>query len=109
MKPTAQLTSSNVAATCYYNDTVLEGILYTRMEKNYPLGTGEGGKSTDGGSGGSGGEIFEPWPFAVRIEQVSASGRGTPTCVDNGGDVLGDFSVPNGGEMCDCLYLNSRT
>jgi len=100
-KPTSQLGSQNVAATCYFNQTTFEGYLYTKMPKIYS----SGGNGTDVNENQS----FAAWPNAVRIEQVASSGSGSPTCLDPSGDSLGDFSVQQQGEMCDCSYMNTGT
>jgi hypothetical protein len=69
------------------------------MEKSYP------DNSTDTMSS----DPFAPWPYAVKVEQVAASGANTPDCVDSSGNSLGDFSVEDGSQLCDCLYLNTGT
>lgn len=96
-KPTQQLGSENVAATCYFNDTTLQGYLYTKMKKSYP-------KDESVHEGG-----FDPWPYAIKIEQVKGAGQGMPECKDPSGKSLGDFSVEDGTQLCDCLYLNTGT
>jgi hypothetical protein len=99
-KPASQLGSQNVASTCYFNQTTFQGYLYTKMAKTYPSNsTNTMGSSTP----------FSPWPYAVKVEQVSAAGVGTPTCLDPSGQSLGDFSVADGSQLCDCLYLNTGT
>jgi hypothetical protein len=92
-KPTTQLGSDNVAATCYFNDTTLQAYLYTKMANTY------------NGTAGA----FETWPHAVKIEQVTGAGAGTPDCQGPSGNSLGDFSVQDGTQLCDCLYLNTDT
>lgn len=86
-----------MAATCYFGDTTLQGSLYTKMAKTYP-GSGEEEK------GG-----YQPWPFAVKIEQVASAGAGVPECEDVEGTNLGDFSVGDTSQSCDCLYMNTGT
>ncbi|CZR55040.1 uncharacterized protein PAC_04926 [Phialocephala subalpina] len=97
-KPSVQLGSSNVASTCYFNSTTFQGYLYTKMPKSYP------NNSTNTTT-----EAFTPWPYAVKVEQVAAAGVGTPTCLGPSGESLGDFSVEDGTQLCDCLYLNTGT
>jgi hypothetical protein len=99
-RPTTQIGSSNLAATCYFNTTTFQGYLYTRIPKTYPKA------STDSGSESG---AFSPWPYAVKVEQISASGRGTPTCLDPNGNSMGDFSVQGQNEQCSCNYLNTGT
>jgi hypothetical protein len=100
-KPTSQLGSQNVAATCYFNQTTFQGYLYTKMAKTFP----KDGNGTDTNES----QAFAAWPHAVKVEQVASSGSGTPTCLDPSGNSLGDFSVSQQGELCDCLYLNTGT
>lgn len=101
-KPTkpGQLGADNVASTCYFNDTTFQAYLYTKMPKTYPSNSSSETNSTD---------PFAPWPYAVKVEQISGAGTGTPDCVDSSGNSLGDFSVSDGGDLCDCLYLNTGT
>lgn len=98
-KPAGPLGSADVASTCYFNDTTLQTYLYTRLPKTYPI------NNTDTNTNGS----FASWPYAVKIEQVAASGSGTPTCLDPSGNSVGDFSITGGDQICDCLYLNTGT
>jgi hypothetical protein len=96
--PSLAISSSNEAAICYYNDTTFQAYLYTKIPKTYPSNS-TSSNSTD---------AFTPWPYAVKVEQVAASGSGTPECVDAQGNSLGTFSVQSG-QLCDCLYLNTGT
>lgn len=99
-KPVVQLGSQNVASTCYFNQTMLQGYLYTKMPKTLSSNvTEEMG----------GGDAFEAWPFAVRVNQVANAGVGTPTCVDGSGNSLGDFGVADTSLTCGCDYMNTGT
>jgi hypothetical protein len=98
-KPSSQLGDQNVASTCYFNGTTFHAYLYTKMAKTYPNNSTVT-NSTD---------PFTAWPYAVKIEQVAASGAGSPDCVDPSGKSVGDFSVEDQGQLCDCLYLNTGT
>ena len=100
VKPATALTSSNVAATCYFNQTMFQASLYTRMSRTYPDNSTERTNTT---------QEFTSWPYAVKIEQISDGGAGTPTCLDPSGNSLGDFSVSNTAQQCDCTYLNTGT
>ncbi|KAH7391255.1 hypothetical protein BKA64DRAFT_710164 [Cadophora sp. MPI-SDFR-AT-0126] len=100
-KPVAQLGSENVASTCYFNSTTFQGYLYTQMPKTFS--TNDTNASTDTNT------AFPSWPFAVKVEQVASAGAGTPTCLGPTGESLGDFSVADGTQLCDCLYLNTGT
>lgn len=100
-KPSSQLGDQNVVATCYFNQTVLEGFLYTKMAKTYP--------SVENATDISENQVFGAWPFAVDIQQGATSESGSPTCLDPSGNSLGTFSVQQDGESCQCAYLNTRT
>ncbi|KAI6713555.1 hypothetical protein JHW43_003910 [Diplocarpon mali] len=97
-KPVAQLGEQNVASTCYFNSTTLQGSLYTRMPKTFSPNDTNGQVEI---------QALTAWPYAVRIEQVAAAAQGTPTCLDPQGMSLGDFSVPDTTQECDCLYMNT--
>ncbi len=99
-KPTSQLGSQNVASTCYFNQTTFQAYLYTKMEKTYPSNSTN---ATDTSM------PFTAWPYAVKVEQVTGAGAGTPTCLGPSGQSLGDFSVADETQLCDCLYLNTGT
>ncbi|KUJ08878.1 uncharacterized protein LY89DRAFT_328300 [Mollisia scopiformis] len=99
-KPAVQLGSQNVASTCYFNQTTFQAYLYTKMPKSYPPST----TNTTDPSG-----AFIEWPYAVKVEQVAGAGPNVPTCVGPSGQVLGDFSVADETQLCDCLYLNTGT
>jgi hypothetical protein len=96
-KPAVPLTSKNIAATCYFNQTMFEGFLYTKMARTF------GGNSTDTG------QPFEQWPYAARVQQTSGGGVGTPTCLGPQKQSLGSFSVADSTQQCECLYLNTGT
>jgi hypothetical protein len=96
-KPTTQLGSQNVAATCTFDDTTLQAYLYTKRKKTYPK---------DEPNQVSG---FELWPGAVKIEQVTGGRPGSPKCVEQSGNSLGEFGVEDGTQLCDCLWLNTGT
>jgi len=95
-RPATQLGSQNVAATCEFKDTVLQGFLYTKMSKTYP-------------SNSTSTAPFAPWPYAVRFEQAAEAELGIPDCTDPSGQSLGDFSVTSQGQVCQCLYQNTGT
>jgi hypothetical protein len=96
-RPSVPLTSQNIAATCYFNQTMFEGFLYTKMARTF------GGNTTDTG------QPFEQWPYAARVQQTSGGGAGTPTCLGPQRQSLGSFSVSDSAEQCECLYLNTGT
>ncbi|KAI9744461.1 MAG: hypothetical protein M1818_001990 [Claussenomyces sp. TS43310] len=95
VNPTVSLDPSNVSATCYFNNTLFEGNLYTKMNKTYPTGN----SST----------AFSPWPSAVSFQQLAASGSSTPDCIDVNGVTVGNFTIQTGGDTCTCDYMNYGT
>jgi len=99
-KPSVALTDQNLASTCYFNQTSFEGYLYTKMAKTFPSG---GANETDTG------QPYAEWPYAVRVDQMSGGGSGTPTCLGPDGQSLGSFSVADASQECECLYLNTGT
>jgi hypothetical protein len=100
-KPTSQLGSSNVASTCYFNETTFQGYLYTKMDATY--GSSSGANTSDTS------DPFAPWPYAVRVEQIATAGTNTPTCLGPDSQSLGNFSVSDDSQLCDCVYLNTGT
>ncbi|KAI9047469.1 hypothetical protein LZ554_008188 [Drepanopeziza brunnea f. sp. 'monogermtubi'] len=105
--PVRQLGSANVAAKCHFNSTIFQGTLYTKKAKTYKAKNETDGLHTQNDE--NDGAIFKMWPYAVKVELIAAAGSGTPTCLDPSGNSLGDFSVADASQTCDCLYLNTGT
>jgi hypothetical protein len=101
--PSTAITSDNIAATCYFNQTSLEARLYTKMSNTYPPSSGS---ST--GTSSNNTASFVPWPYAAFIGQTDAGGVNVPQCFDNSGNAVGSFTAETGGE-CSCLYQNYGT
>lgn len=91
--PTAQLTSSNLATTCYYNQTTLEAVLYTQQDATW------GGNVT--------GLSYTKWPYASSVQQITDAGSSVPDCIDIDGNEVGSFSVSSSSATCSCDYANS--
>ncbi|KAK8009030.1 hypothetical protein PG991_011581 [Apiospora marii] len=90
------------SATCYYNDTVVTGTIWTRRPAAFPANL-----TTSVSNGGGKGRpltastTFDPWPYAVQVVQ---STRDAPNCQDiDGNRVGGNFG--RAGE-CSCSYAN---
>lgn len=98
-KPAEQLGSQNVASTCYFNQTIFQGYLYTKMNATY----------SDSTTGNSTGGSYALWPHAVRVEQIANAAANSPTCLGPSGESLGNFSVADTSQECQCLYLNTGT
>ncbi|KAK8072022.1 hypothetical protein PG996_005370 [Apiospora saccharicola] len=98
--------SDNRAATCYYNDTLVTGTVWTRRPAEFPANL-----TTPVSNGGGQGKTltastaFDPWPYAVQVVQ---STRDAPDCRDTEGNpVGGEFGLPPGREgECSCSYAN---
>jgi hypothetical protein len=101
--PSSAITTTNIATTCYFNQTSLEARLYTKMAKTYPPSS-ESSSGTSSNSTTS----FVPWPYAAYVDQMDAGGANVPQCYDNSGNAAGDFAAETGGE-CSCLYQNYGT
>lgn len=98
--PSSAITTANIAATCYFNQSSLEARLFTKMAKTYP-------PSSESSSGNSTAP-FVPWPYAAYVDQTDSGGANVPQCFDSSGNAVGSFAAETGGE-CTCLYLNYDT
>ncbi|KAF4991808.1 hypothetical protein FGRMN_7578 [Fusarium graminum] len=90
--PDGNLTSSNRAAKCTFDDTLIEATLWTKT-------------SRDGD--GFGNDKFADWPGVVEIVQRKTFVGSSPTCVDSQGAAIGDVKAGSG--ACECRYANYET
>lgn len=99
MNKNVDTTISGTAVSCTFSATTFQGYLYTRMTSDYPAA----GQQTPGGA--------QPWPYAVRFEQVVGGGDSTPSCVKAGttDPFKGGLKAQDQGSLCSCLYKNWRT
>jgi len=96
--PSAPLDSSNGAATCYFNETIMSATIWTRVRASYPADI------VDVAAPVNATNVFAPWPFAVEVKQVAG---GPPECRDGEGRVVGGELKPAGeGAECRCGYVN---
>jgi hypothetical protein len=104
--PSSPLNSStNAAATCYFNHTVVSATLWTRKPAEYPRNLTSSVSS--GGNGTHASTNFDNWPYAVQLAQVAGSGTGTPDCRDLSGRPVGSYELPVGTSGdCSCSYSN---
>ncbi|CAJ2500244.1 Uu.00g030970.m01.CDS01 [Anthostomella pinea] len=93
---------SNEVTTCYYNDTVLSTMIWTRRGAQF----GGYATTTGGNRGGDGSKNFDAWPYAVQVARTAAPGSGVPDCRNADGERVGDFAVVDGGGECGCWYAN---
>ncbi|KAE9978922.1 hypothetical protein BLS_000197 [Venturia inaequalis] len=98
--PSGSITDDGTTAKCVYYDTTFTGYLYTKQAKEYPTtATGDGSPA------------FQPWPFAIRAEQIAGAGDDSPTCYSykngiQGDKIQGNFTVSDTQMLCDCIYRN---
>lgn len=98
--PSGSITDDGTTAKCVYSDTTFTGYLYTKQAKDYPTA-----------ATGNGNPAFQPWPFAIRAEQIAGAGDDSPTCYryqngNQGARIQGNFTVSDTQMLCDCIYRN---
>ncbi|KAL8672015.1 MAG: hypothetical protein Q9168_003520 [Polycauliona sp. 1 TL-2023] len=99
-------TAPSIGIQCQFNDTMLEGKLYTKKARNYPSPS-----PAEPSSPSSSADNFQPWPYAVDIRQTIGGGQNTPECFRVQATGLGD-RITNGltpkgeDEECSCEYKN---
>jgi hypothetical protein len=98
-KPTIAFGNQNLASTCYFNQTIFQGFLYTKVNATY-------GKQMNGPNASS---PYPLWPYAVKVEQFANAAANNPACLGPSGESLGDFSVADGSQKCECVYSNTIT
>ncbi|KZF22051.1 hypothetical protein L228DRAFT_239073 [Xylona heveae TC161] len=105
--PSAPLTSDNAQSVCFYNATTFQASLYTKKGQTYP----SSGQASLASSGSQTTTPFEPWPFAVEVEQVVNGGQNVPMCRESVNGNLGDritngLSPQSANSQCSCFYQN---
>ncbi|QDS71177.1 hypothetical protein FKW77_010144 [Venturia effusa] len=98
--PSGAITDDGSTAKCVYSDTTFTGYLYTKRAKEYPTA-----------ASGDGNPAFQPWPFAIRAEQIAGAGDDSPTCYtykngEQGARIEGRFTISDTQMLCDCIYRN---
>ncbi|KAK8132449.1 hypothetical protein PG999_000622 [Apiospora kogelbergensis] len=95
----------NEAATCYYNNTLVTGTIWTRRPATFPANITTPVSSGGNGSAVTSSATFEPWPYAVQVVQ---STRDAPDCRDVDGNRVGAAFHPPQGRAgdCTCSYAN---
>ncbi|KAH8682462.1 hypothetical protein BX600DRAFT_492499 [Xylariales sp. PMI_506] len=103
--PAAPLDASGVAATCYFNGTVMSATIWTRLAATFPAANLTFGSAV--GAGAPASSSFADWPYAVEIAQVASAGLGVPDCRSAAdGSALGSFALAPGSGDCECFYSN---
>ncbi|KAJ4358054.1 uncharacterized protein N0V89_002633 [Didymosphaeria variabile] len=101
VSPSTNLTSDNAAVECDFVGN-LQGVMYTKMAKEYPSDQDPDPDTS-----------HTTWPYAVRVEQTAAGGEGVPNCyktTSSGqkGDTV-SLEAEDATTMCSCLYKNWHT
>ncbi|KAL8933037.1 MAG: hypothetical protein Q9216_006552 [Gyalolechia sp. 2 TL-2023] len=104
-----KVTVPSIGVNCFFNDTILEGNLYTKKPQNYPSSTTTSSAATAPSS--ASGDDFQPWPYAVDIRQSIGGGQSVPECfriqANQKGDRIVDGISPRpASSMCSCEYKN---
>ncbi|KAL9625465.1 MAG: hypothetical protein Q9160_000528 [Pyrenula sp. 1 TL-2023] len=104
--PNVALTDDGMADTCYFNDTLFQARLYTKMPRTYPEAATVAG----------GGVQAQDWPYAVSVQQTIEAGDGVPDCYKtvNGDaaavgehvDVATAMAGSDGDTQCACGWSN---
>lgn len=99
---------------CYFNNTILEGALYTKRAKS-ALPKGSGSKKRSVAQATTLDDVahntFEEWKYAVQATQSIGGGSTVPECfhMTNGvrGERASDGITPRAPEdLCSCVYQN---
>lgn len=100
-----KITIPSIGVNCLFNDTNLEGKLYTKKAPTYlsssPLDASNSAPKDN----------FMPWPYAVDIRQSIGGGQTVPQCFRLQGNQRGD-RITNGitpqpeSSACSCEYRN---
>jgi hypothetical protein len=109
--PDQPITGDNSRATCYFRTVNFQASLYTKMQKTYPQNPAPPSASPSAALGSPGSVAPRPWPFAVRVEEVSGGGDGVPECYKTQNGVQGSpipLKPRGAADLCSCLYRNWR-
>ncbi|KAL8966069.1 MAG: hypothetical protein Q9197_006196 [Variospora fuerteventurae] len=100
-----KVTVPSVGVNCFFNDTNLEGNLYTKKAPNYLQASPVDPSNT------ASRDDFTPWPYAVDIRQTIGGGETVPECfrlqANRRGDRITDGFTPQpDSSICSCEYRN---
>jgi len=103
--PNVTISSNGAATECFYNGNMFSGVLYTKMPKTYPSNTTFPIPAPPSGA-------YQPWPYAVEVQQRASGGDGVPDCYqlmngNTGAHV--DVGTESSGKTCLCAYQNYGT
>ncbi|KAL8710783.1 MAG: hypothetical protein Q9225_007231 [Loekoesia sp. 1 TL-2023] len=105
-----KITVPSIGVNCFFNDTTMEGNLYTKKPQNYTVsGTSTSFAATATAPASS--NDFQLWPYAVDVRQTIGGGQTVPECfrIQNNqrGDRITDGIVPqSASSICSCEYKN---
>ena len=105
-----KITVPSIGVNCFFNDTNLEGNLYTKKPQSYtPSGISTASAATAPAPASS--DDFQLWPYAVDVRQTIGGDQTVPECFriqDNQkGDRITDGITPQPeSSTCSCEYRN---
>ncbi|KAF1347580.1 hypothetical protein BDV97DRAFT_355509 [Delphinella strobiligena] len=100
--PNVALTTDNAASTCFYNNTMLVGLLYLSDGLSVTYPTSSDATTLDS---------YQAWPYAVRVEQIADGGTDVSACYETvdgsvGNEITGVFTTESETDQCVCHYAN---
>lgn len=105
-----KMTVPSNGVNCFFNDTNLEGNLYTKKAPTYPSSSPADAPVVEASSRESS-DDFKPWPYAVEIRQNIGGDQNVPECfriqANRKGDRITDGITPQpASSVCSCEYKN---
>ncbi|KAI4137813.1 MAG: hypothetical protein L6R39_007083 [Caloplaca ligustica] len=103
-------TIPSIGVNCFFNNTNLEGNLYTKRAPTY-LSSSPANPPAPNPSSPTASDDFRPWPYAVEVRQTIGGGQTVPECFRIQADQKGD-RITNGitprpaSSICSCDYKN---
>ncbi|KAL8688815.1 MAG: hypothetical protein Q9218_005366 [Villophora microphyllina] len=108
-----KITTPSLGVQCFFNDTTLAGDLYTKKTQIYTISGGTAAATPPPPPTPVGPrDDFQPWPYAVDMQQSIGGGNTVPQCFrvtadGRRGDRIVDGLTPQAvNEMCSCEYKN---
>lgn len=118
--PTGPIGGETARLGCHYNDTSFEAQLFTKRPKRRPQSARFPASPSNSAASGrwrrrvkAKRAQYQPWPYAVQVEQTIRSGPGVPSCFKmvNGEEkdqANVDLGVAEGAGTCRCLYRDPQ-
>lgn len=100
--PSIALTTDNAASTCFYNKTMLVGLLYLSDAPSVTYPASSNATTLDS---------YQAWPYALRVEQIADGGTDVPACYETvdgsvGNAITGVLTTESEIDQCVCDYAN---